>query len=596
MDLAAVLSLLCGICVFIYGMSVMGQSLKRVAGDSVESLLRRMSSTPAKGALFGAVVTAVIQSSSATSVTIVGFVNARMMTLSEGISVIIGSLFGTSATGWVLSLSQIGSGSMSNLFSVMTIVAIAAIIGTILMLFSDGSRKQVGNILMGFSVMMIGMETMSSAIEPLSSDETFINTLAGVTNPLVGILAGIVLGAVTQSSSAGVGILQTFTLTGALTYSSCIPLMLGVYVGSSLPVILAMIGSSANGKRAAISYFICNTLTLIVFQPAFMICEALGIADWLSVPATFVGVALLNSLVRLVSVILLSLCSKGVRKLTYVFVKYQPEEEKDELALDSLTDSALKVPGNALNLAISALETMTDITYLTVDQSLSLFSSFDKDVYTQIAEREDLIDKYQDRLGSFTTKLIGSALGNSQMNTAGRILNSIGDIERIGDHAMNVAKTAETFNRTKVKLPKNEESDLNTLLSATDEIAELSFTSFRAVDPVAARKVEPFNEIIGDLCSTIKERHVKRITGGMDSADVGLLYNDIITDCERISGHCANLAFVTVRQDEPSEEEHSYSEESKFTEEYRELLHYYSSKYIDNLSSSSGSKKKKKKK
>lgn len=580
-----VITLLGGLAFFLFGMSVMGTGLKGLAGNRMESILWKLSSSPFRGLLLGTLVTAVIQSSSATTVMVVSFVNAGMMKLAQSITVILGSQIGTTMTGWVLTLASAeGGGGFARVFSSATFVPVFAAVGVVLYMFArKHGWKHTGTILLGFTILMTGMSTMSGSVEPLKNDPQFIGILTLFDNPVMGLLAGTLLAAVIQSCSAGVGILQALSVTGALSLDACLPLIMGINIGACSPVLFSMMGSTKNGKRAAMSYVIGSILSVLIVCVIYYPLRAAGVLAFMDGTAETVGIALLNTVTRVLTVFLLTPFHKLIEKLCYLTVRYDPAEDADSEYLEKLNDTALRYPRTAVNLSTAAVRKMAQIAWEAVSDAVNLVSKFDRAVADKVLAREALLDKYEDKLGDFMMRLLANEAVPALEQEAEKVLSSISDLERLGDHAMNIAELAAEMQDKKQSFSEEAEKELNTIATALLEIAGMATGAFCDSDMNRALQVEPLEEVIDIICDELKMRHVSRLQAGRCTISVGFVFNDLLTNYERISDHCSNLAICTLKAGNPHYMPHEYSSSAEESTVFSEAFLRFTEKYVSNL-------------
>ncbi|MBQ3404366.1 MAG: Na/Pi cotransporter family protein [Oscillospiraceae bacterium] len=580
-----VLTMLCGLAFFLFGMSFMGEELKNVAGNKMESILWRLSSTPIKGLLLGTFATAVIQSSSATTVMVVSFVNAGMMKVSQAITVIMGAEIGTTMTGWLLTLANIsGESGLSRLFSTSTFLPVVAVIGIALRMFGrKKTARHTGGILLGFSVLMYGMMIMSQTVTPLKEDPNFVGILTLFSNPILGILAGTLLTVVIQSCSAGVGILQALSVTGVLSYAECIPLILGMNLGASTPILIAMMGSNKNGKRAAIAYLVCNILGIIIVAVLYYPLRALLGLSVFDAVANTVGIATLNTVMRVLVMMILLPAHKGVEKIVYSIVKYRADEDADEEDLKKLNDRALRSPQAAVALSESAVYKMADIAEGSIYQAFDLFRNYDKNGSQILVGKENLLDKYEGKLGEFVLKILHGEVHPDQQPVAEKVLNAIGEFERLGDHMLNIVELADEVYEKKLEFSPEADRELGVLESAIRDVLGMAVESFKTNNRELALRVEPLEEVIDMMCDEMKVRHVTRLQNGICNVISGFVFNDLLTNCERISDHCSNIAICALRASGINTLPHEYAENANQTESYAEAFKEYSDKYLMNL-------------
>ena len=581
MGIGNLISLLGGVALFLFGMSLMGSGLKKVAGNRMELLLYRLTSNPIKGVLLGVGVTAVIQSSSATSVMAVGFVNSGMMSVRQAISIILGAILGTSVTGWVLTLSNVqGADGWVSLLSTSTITGIVAIIGIALYMFSKKqTRKNIGSLLLGFAVLMYGMQTMTAAVAPLRGSATFLRLLTSFTHPLLGILAGIILTSILQSASAAIGILQALAIAGTIGFSAALPITMGVAIGAAVPVLLSALGTSANGKRAAFAYLMINTIGVVVWGAVFYAANAVFRFGFMEMPMTAVSVALMNTLFRLATLLLLAPFIGLIERQVTALFPGDPHAEKIKADIDRLEERFLIHPALALEQCGLALHSMAYLTRENLLAASSLLDAYSEDLYNAVESMEDLIDRYEDKLGSYLVRITVQRLTEGQTDEISKSLHAIGDFERIGDHAMNIAESANELHSKKLRFSPQGRHELSVLTAAIEEIINLAIDAFTHEDLELAYRIEPLEETIDNLCDEMKLHHVARVQDGACTLEQGFVFNDLITDYERIGDHCSNLAVALIELNNRSIDAHEYLSSLKeqrthnfdvYFEEYRE--------------------------
>ena len=582
MSINNVISLLGGVALFLFGMTLMGDGLKKVAGSKLELVLYSLSGTTLRGLLLGTGVTAVIQSSSATSVMVVGFVNSGMMKLRQAISVIMGALIGTSITGWIICLSYIeGSGGWVSLLSTSTITAVVAVTGIILRMFSKKQRNNhLGDILLGFAVLMFGMQTMSSAVSPLRNSPGFIAMLTRFSNPLLGIIVGTVFTSVLQSSSAAVGILQALSMTGAITFDTAYPIILGIAIGAAVPVLLSAIGASLSGRRTAFAYLLIELLGVIICGLGYYIISGFidfGLSGMIMNP---VSIASLNSIFRIVTAVVLAPMISQLEILAKMLIrdKKPVEENKDIIRLD---ERFLQHPALALEQSRITVNAMANTAGKTLLAAIGLMSDYSEDVYRNIEEKEDEIDLYEDKLGTYLVKLNTRELDTRQNEMASKFLHSLSDFERIGDHATNIAELAKEINQKELVFSDDAQRELQVLSMALEELLALTLKAFKDGDIELAYKVEPLEECIDVLCDEMKLNHIDRVQNGLCSLNHGFVFNDIITNYERVADHCSNIAVAMIELDSNSFDTHKYMTDLKKHRSHRfdELYQAYSEKF-----------------
>ena len=548
MSILNVIMLLGGVAMFLYGMSLMGDGLKKVAGNRLELILYRLSSNPFKGILLGTGVTAVIQSSSATSVMVVGFVNSGMMKLRQAISVIMGAVIGTSITGWIICLSSVSGGSPAlELLSTESLSALTAI-GAMLVKHISKKRttQHIADILMGFAVLMFGMKTMSSSVSVLRDDPGFIAFLTSFTNPFLGILIGIVFTAILQSASASVGILQALSSTGLITFDIALPIILGIAIGASVPVLLSGMGSSRDGRRTALSYLVIEVIRVAVFAVVFYGLNAFLHFSFTNNVMNMFSIALLNTLFRITTVTLLAFFIPAIEQLVIRLVPGNPADEERVRDMDRLEERFLAYPTLAVEQTRITINKMAELARQSMEKAIGLLDNYSEKGLAEVRELESIVDRYEDKIGSYLMKLTGREMTETQNRAVSQYLRAITDLERISDHALNVGERAEEMYEKKIAFSEKGEREMKNLTAAISEILSITIQSFLNDDADTACRVEPLEQIIDRLCLKMKERHAARLQKGKCTISVGYVFNDLIADFERVSDHCSNLAIVIV--------------------------------------------------
>lgn len=562
MGISNVLSLLCGVALFLFGMSLMGDGLKKVAGNKLELTLYKLTNTPIKGVLLGTLVTAVIQSSSATTVMVVGFVNAGMMKVAQAIGIIMGANIGTSVTGWILCLSYMDSGAsgIAAILSTATISAVVAIVGIIFKTFSKKDvLKNVGDIMMGFAILMTGMQMMSSAVSPLKESEAFLHVLTTFSNPVIGILVGIGFTAVLQSASASVGIMQALSITGGITFATALPITMGIGVGAACPVLLSSIGTNKNGKRTALIYLLNDLFGMIFWSIVFYSVNAFVNFDFMDTVMDPVLVAALNSVFRIATICVLLPFIKLIEKLVYVIVKDDPQAVDDEPEdFDLLEERFLNYPDLAITQCKTVIESMANKSKKNVARAMSLLKEFSNEKYSKVQEKEDLIDKYEDKLGTYLMQLTSLQLTAPQSMAVTKYLRTINDFERLSDHAVNISNIAVEMKEKKISFSEKAQSEMDVLCSAIKEIVTLSNECFNDEDLSKAKNVEPLREVIDMICSEMKSGHISRLKDGKCDLRQGFVFNDLLANYERIAAHCSNIAIAVIESDSSEIDPHEY--------------------------------------
>ena len=583
MGISNILSLLCGVALFLYGMSVMGDGLKRVAGNKLEVILWRLSSTPWKGVLLGLGVTAAIQSSSATTIMVIGFVNSGMMKGIQSIPIILGANVGTSVTGWILCLSLLGGGGgWVSLFSTATITALVAIAGTILrMTAKSTAKKHVGDILLGFAVLMFGMSAMSDAVLPLKDSARFRELLLLFDNPLLGILVGALFTAVLQSASAAVGILQALSMTGAITAEAAIPIIMGIAIGASVPVLLGAIGAGPTGRRTSLIYLFINVLGTLICLVPYLIATALLPDSVKSAAVGPVELAAINSGFRILATVALLPFINGLRRLAHRLVKDRPEDLEQQAMIDRLEERFIAHPTLAIEQSKIVLAKMADTAQENILRALKLLSNWSEAEFAAVERLEEQVDTYEDKLGTYLVQVNRQELTPDQNKEISKFLHCISDIERIGDHAMNVGETAREIAEKKVVFSPEAKRELNALIAAVEEIVGLAMDAFEAENTKEAYRVEPLEEMIDMLCDELKLHHVNRVQTGQCTLDQGFVFNDLITDLERVADHCSNIAVAMIELEAGAFDTHEYlnSLREVHTDSFDRYFELYKEKY-----------------
>ncbi len=582
MDFTHILSLLGGVALFLYGMSAMGTGLKKVAGPKMESYLWKLSSTPVKGFLLGTLVAAVIQSSSATSVMVVSFVNAGMMQLAQAVCIILGSNVGTTMTGWLLTLSDSGgNGVLAQIFSTSALIAVLALVGIVMNLFmKKNTVKNFGMILLGLSVLLLSMTLISDSVSPLKESEAFKQTLLLFSNPVLGILAGMFVAAVVQSSSAGVGILQAVCVTGALPLNVCLPIILGINIGASVPVLFSMMGSSKNGKRAALTYLISNVFGLVIIYALYVPFTMIAGDEFLNAVSTKFSIAVMNTVLRIVIALVELPCCKLLVKTVYQLVKVEPYENEDVDEINSLSESLLDYTPTALEKATIAAQKMAEISAKNIQRAMSIIWNYDGDEFSRVQEKETLVDKYEDKIGNFVVKIGKNSLNISEQAKISELLNSVGDFERLSDHAVNISEAAQEKHEKNIYFSEEAKDEMTLLLNATNEILELSMEAFREQKTENSKKIEAIEEVIDEICKRMRTFHIGRVQAGNCTIEMGFVFSDLLVNLERVADHCSNIAFCVLHSDNVNAEEHEFSENVVTTQDFRMFFEQYREKYL----------------
>lgn len=553
-----ILSLLSGVAMFLFGMLLMGDGLKMVAGNKLEKFLYKMTNTPIKGLALGAGVTCVIQSSSATTVMVIGFVNSMMMKLRQAISIIMGANIGTSITGWILCLSYIqGSGGWATILSTATISAIMAVVGIVLRMFGKRSvYRNAGNIMLGFSILMMGMQTMSGAVEPLRENEFFVSMLTMFSNPLMGILVGIVFTAILQSASAAVGVLQALSVTGILTFASAFPIVLGIGVGAACPVLISAIGANKNGKRTALIYLLNDLFGMIFWGIVFYAVNGVLHFSFMDQVMTPVLVALTNTVFRVATVCVLFPFIPRLEKLVCMLVKDTQEEMEEEADLELLEDRLVSYPALAMGQCQRVISGMSERVQKNVNRAMDLLNDFQQECFEKVQRTEDLTDKYETKLGAYLMRLTKKEMTTAQSRQMSLYLSTISDFERIGDHAAFIAYMSNEMQESRMSFSKEALDELNVVMEAVREIMNITARAFREGNQDDANKVAPLGVVITNLCDELKHNHVIRLGSGDCGLEQGTIFNDILNSFTRIAAHCASITSAMQKASEGDEDIH----------------------------------------
>lgn len=588
MDFFGVLSLVGGLALFLYGMKALGDGLEKLSGGKLEEILERLTSNPILAVLLGAGVTAVIQSSSATTVMVVGFVNSGIMKLHQAVYIIMGANIGTTVTSWILSLTGIESSNFFvQLLKPTSFSPVLAFIGIIFLMFSKKEKKHnIGTILVGFAVLMFGMDEMSSAVKPLANVPEFTNILTMFENPFLGMVAGAVLTAIIQSSSASVGILQALCATGALSFGSALPIIMGQNIGTCVTAMLSSIGTGKNARRAALVHLYFNIIGTIVFMIVFYSVNMFVHFEFLDLAANEMGIAIIHTSFNIAATLLLFPFAGGLEKLACLTVR---DDETDlikstnmESDFKTLDLRFIDVPGLAVSHSRGVAESMANISRECLIKAMSLLEDYDEDIAMEVRELEDKVDKYEDRLGTYLVKLSKKNLSEGDSRILTELLHCIGDFERIADHATNIQEAAKEIYDKKLEFSQKAKEELNILGQAVRDIVNLSYRVFKEDDDNQAKSVEPLEEVIDTLKQELKNRHIKRLREGKCTIEMGFVFADIITNYERISDHCSNIAVSIIQIHEDNYGPHEYLERMKHSDEvgFRKQYNEYMKNYM----------------
>lgn len=579
------LTMIGGLALFLYGMNVLGDGLAQASGGRLEKILEKLTNTPLKAVLMGAGVTAVIQSSSATTVMVVGFVNSGIMKLQQAVGIIMGANVGTTITAWILGATGIDSDSFFvQMCKPTSFSPVLAIVGMGFLMFSHREKlKNTATILVGFAILMFGMDTMSNAVKPLADVPEFTGILLRFSNPVLGMLAGLLLTAVIQSSSASVGILQALCMTGAVGYSAAIPIIMGQNIGTCVTAILSGVGASKNAKRAALVHLYFNVIGTILFMTVFYLINAIRPFPFMSDAATPFGIAAVHSIFNVTVTICLLPFSKGLVKLSCMTVRdnEKPEKSVGNQALQLLDPRFLETPSYAVEQSMTAAAVMAELTEKSMNVAMELLDSYTEENAKEVQTLEGQVDQFEDQIGSYLVKLSSRALSERDSHTLSVILHCIGDFERISDHALNIMEAAREMYEKKLEFSDKAKKELQVFRRAMQDVLNITMQSFCEGDLEMARRVEPLEEVIDRLHIEIKRRHVKRLRKGKCTIELGFILSDITTNFERVSDHCSNIAVCLLEVNEDGFDTHAYINGLKEgdNEEYRGKVMVYQENY-----------------
>ncbi len=584
MDFFSILAMIGGLALFLYGMDLLGEGLSKASGGRLEKILEKMTSNPIKAVLLGAGVTAVIQSSSATTVMVVGFVNSGIMKLQQAVGIIMGANIGTTATAWILSLSGIeGDNFFMQLLKPTSFSPVLALIGVMLIMFTKKEKNHnIGKILVGFAILMTGMDAMSAAVKPLANVPEFTNILLMFSNPLLGLLAGTILTAIIQSSSASVGILQALCQTGAVSYATAFPIIMGQNIGTCVTALISAIGAKKNAKRAAMVHLFFNIVGTAIFMAVFYTVNAFVDFAFLKTSANAAGIATVHSIFNVTATLILLPFSKLLVKLATLAVPDEKEEETTENKLHLLDVRFLDTPGLAIEQCQNVAYEMSEITKKALFDATKLLHKYDEDKAQKIFEMEDIIDKYEDEMGNYLVKLSSKDLSERESHTLSVLLHTIGDFERISDHAVNIVQSAKEMYDKEQAFSNKATLELEVFTKALEEVVNLSFEVFKTGDMNRALQVEPLEDAIDELQAQIKKRHIKRLRKGKCTIEMGFILSDIITSYERVSDHCSNIALSLFQENDDEFEAHDYINNLKKSKDatFEDYFSMYKNKYM----------------
>ncbi|SCK00225.1 Na/Pi-cotransporter II-related protein [uncultured Eubacterium sp.] len=578
MDIFSFITLFGGLALFLYGMNLMSQGLEKLAGGKLEGILKKMTSNPVKSLFLGIGITAVIQSSSAVTVMLVGLVNSGIMQLSGTVGVIMGSNIGTTVTAWILSLVGIESDNVwVKLLKPESFSPILALVGIILMMSSKTSKKKdIGSIMIGFAILMYGMNFMSDSVSPLADMPEFTSMLTAFTNPLLGIVTGLVLTAVIQSSSASVGILQALSLTGGISYGMAIPIIMGQNIGTCVTALISSIGVNKNAKRVAVIHIAFNLLGTTVCLLLYFILHFVVDLTFIETAINPVGIAIVHSIFNITTTILLLPFSKQLVKLAEGTIKTEPEKE-----IAFLDERLLKTPSIALQECNHITTEMAYVSKQSMMDAMDLLFAYNEKKATGVKALEGEVDIYEDRLGSYLVKLSGYDLSDTDSKQISKLLHTIGDFERISDHAVNVMEAAREIEEKRVPLSPEGVEEIKVATAAIREIMEIAIKAFDENDLELAYRVEPLEQVVDGIIEGIKLNHINRLQAGKCTIQQGFVLSDILTNYERVSDHCSNIAVAMIELSKSAFDTHEYLDKLKAMDdpEFRKMFTEYKQKY-----------------
>ena len=578
MDIFALFSFVGGLGLFLFGMNVLGEAIGRQAGGKMKVALEKITSNKLMGIALGAGVTAIIQSSGATTVMLMGFINSGIMSLSNAIGPILGANIGTTVTAWLLALNDISGDSLVlRLLNPSTFVPVLAFIGAILLVFFKRDRlKDIGFMLLGFAVLMFGMSTMSSAMTPLRESTVFKQVLMALSNPILGVGFGFLMSAVLQSSSASVGIIQAAAITGAISIGNALPLIMGINIGAGLIVLLASSGSNRDAKRAAWIYMLHNIIGSVVFLIVLGAVSLAGGAELIAMPLTSFDIAILHTVYKAANALLQLPFFKQLTWLSRQIIRPQPEEQKFAL----LDDNFLKTPPVAVLRCEELCNDMAELSMTTVQSAINVIRNFSENAVRTVSDLEDEVDVFEDKIGVFLVKLSGCKLTAADSQNVTRMLHAINDLERISDHAKNISESGSELHDKSITFSEDAKAELEIIFSAVEEVTDLAVRAFTGKDMAAANRIDPLEQVVDDLKDAMRNRHIQRLQRGECSTTLGFVFTDILTDLERISDHCSNIAMSVLQMRSSSFETHSFEAELKRNDAlFSELYEQYSKKY-----------------
>lgn len=580
MNIFSILTLIGGLAFFLYGISIMSSSLEKIAGGKLEKLLKKMTSSPLKGLLLGAGITAVIQSSSATTVMLIGLVNSGLMELSQTISVIIGTNIGTTITAWILSLSGIDAGTsiILKLLKPESFTPLLAFIGVCMIMAAKSTKnKSVGSVMVGFAILMFGMGLMSSSMAPLADDEGFRNTMVAFSNPILGFLVGVILTVIIQSSSASVGILQALSMVGGVSWGAAIPIILGQNLGTCISAVLASIGVSTNAKRVAVVHVLFNSIGALILLPLFYLANAIFHFAFVNTDINPAGIAVVHSTYNIITAIMLF---NFIKFLERTAIKLVPDSKKDAGKKVFLDERLLNTPALAISESFNKTVEMAEIVQYNYITATKMLKSFHAKKADEIIENETTIDNFEDYLNSYLLKLSGKELTEENNNRISQVMLAIGDFERVGDHASHILKYAKKLNEGDLKFSEEAVEEIKTIVNAVEEIYEMALECYKTDNLELAQKIEPLEAVIKKGVKRAKKNHIQRLQAGQCNAQRSFIFSDLLNDLRRIAAHCGNVATGVIQLHDITINKHEYNHRNKDEDlEFKSRYKDYKSRY-----------------
>lgn len=577
MDLFDLLSMIGGLCLFLFGMNIMGEALEKRAGGGLKSILSRITGNKMTGFLLGLGVTAVIQSSSATTVMVVGFVNSGIMTLSQAINVIMGANVGTTVTAWILSLTGVSGDSLFvQMLKPMSFTPILALIGIVMYMGKNEKRRDTGIILLGFATLMFGMDIMSSSVNGLKDVPEFTNLMLMFTNPIMGVLVGALLTGIIQSSSASVGILQALSATGQIPMAAAVPIIMGQNIGTCVTAMLSSVGTNKNARCTALVHLLFNITGTCVWLTVFTIVRSVFDPAILYEPANAVSIAVAHSAFNILCTCMLLPMSGVLEKMAYLLI----QETEDEDAIEMIDERLMDVPAVAIEQCHRVVCKMAGIANQSLKDSLVIAGAYDKELAAKIVSDEDKVDRYEDMLGNYLVKLSNTALSTEDRAITAELLHLIGDFERISDHAVNVLESVEEMRDKKIRFPDDMSEELTIMGGAVFEILDLAYDAFSSDNAEKAKRIEPLEEVVDKLKEELRYRQILRLQKGECTIEQGFILSDMLTNLERVADHCSNVAGRIIERHSRNFLMHSYTDNVRITDrEFNTLFDRYVKKY-----------------